>query len=327
MTAGNNGASTPEDDDPFGYLYEDGQAAAANQGRQGGYGYPRTSYNQVRAVGERQYGQQQAPQQPYGQQQGQQPYGQAQQQPYGQAPYGQQQGGQHGAPPAQHGAGGTGQVPAQRGGGRGSGGGPNTKGLLIGAIAVVAVVVIGIAVAVMTNGDGDKKNDTAPTGAPTADQSQQPGDEPGGAEEEPVELPKQDAATLQLSGPASTASDVAGAKSASGAYVSLNAAGAAATWTVEVPEGGAYTLHIKYGVPGKDAKTTLTINDKAPAQSINMANFAHAPEGAWDKGWTNTYAYVNLAKGSNTIRVSCEQGDQCEANLDQLELTAGHGKG
>ena len=70
MTAGNNGASTPEDDDPFGYLYEDGQAAGAQQPRQGGYGYPapaaqpgvpRTSYNQVRTVGERQYGQQQRP--------------------------------------------------------------------------------------------------------------------------------------------------------------------------------------------------------------------------------------------------------------------------
>ena len=66
MTAGNNGASKPEDDDPFGYLYADGQAAGAQPPGQGGYGYPgpaaqpgvpRTSYNQVRTVGERQYGQ------------------------------------------------------------------------------------------------------------------------------------------------------------------------------------------------------------------------------------------------------------------------------
>lgn len=79
MTAGNNGANKPEDDDPFGYLYEDGQAAGAQPPRQGGYGYPgpaapqpgvpRTSYNQVRTVGERQYGQQVPQQQPYGQQQ------------------------------------------------------------------------------------------------------------------------------------------------------------------------------------------------------------------------------------------------------------------
>ena len=40
-TPGNNGANTPEDDDPFGYLYEDGQAAGANPPRTGGgYGYP-----------------------------------------------------------------------------------------------------------------------------------------------------------------------------------------------------------------------------------------------------------------------------------------------
>src|SRR5215218_9770713 len=90
MTAGNDGASTPEDDDPFGYLYEDGQSGGGQQRRQGGYGYPgpaaqpgvpRTSYNQVRTVGERQYGQppqQVPPQGQYGQQPG---YGQ--QQPYG----------------------------------------------------------------------------------------------------------------------------------------------------------------------------------------------------------------------------------------------------
>lgn len=39
MTPGNNGASTPEDDDPFGYLYADGQANGA-QPPSGGYGYP-----------------------------------------------------------------------------------------------------------------------------------------------------------------------------------------------------------------------------------------------------------------------------------------------
>ncbi|GFM98565.1 hypothetical protein Sfulv_33760 [Streptomyces fulvorobeus] len=76
MTAGNNGASKPEDDDPFGYLYEDGQAAGAHARGQGGYGYPgpaaqpgvpRTSYHQVRTVGERQYGQHVPHQQTYGQ--------------------------------------------------------------------------------------------------------------------------------------------------------------------------------------------------------------------------------------------------------------------
>lgn len=63
MTPGNNGASTPEDDDPFGYLYADGQANGA-QPPSGGYGYP-NSVNRVRPVGSRQYGQQgPAPQAP-----------------------------------------------------------------------------------------------------------------------------------------------------------------------------------------------------------------------------------------------------------------------
>lgn len=63
------GANKPEDDDPFGYLYADGQeAGAAPPTSGGGYGYPgpgaggpsgaqpgvpRTSHHQVRTVGER----------------------------------------------------------------------------------------------------------------------------------------------------------------------------------------------------------------------------------------------------------------------------------
>lgn len=344
MTAGNNGASTPEDDDPFGYLYEDGQTAANGaQARRGGYGYPgpasqpgvpRTSYNQVRTVGERQYGQvpQQQPygqQPPYGgQQQGQQPYGQQGQQQYGQAPYGQSPDAHYAAP--ETGGAPTRSVPAQRGGGgRGNGGGPNTRGLLIGAVAVVAVVVIGITAALLTNGDDEKKNaDGGPTDAPTTSQSTGPSEEPGKDPdaEKPVELPKQDAATLQLGAPAVLATDIKGAKGAGGAYVTFNGTGGSASWTVDLPEAGPYTLFITYGVPGKDAKTSLTINDEKP-RSVNMSNFAKAKEGDWEKGWTTTYAYVNLKKGSNTMKLSCEAGDQCEAILDQVSLEQGQTKG
>jgi hypothetical protein len=328
MTAGNNGASRPEDDDPFGYLYEDGQAAAgAGQRRQGGYGYPgsaaqpgvpRTSYNQVRTVGERRYGQQAgSPQQAYGQAS------------HGQAPYGQQPNAQYAAAPpvAQPGPTATAQVPAQRGHGRGgNGGGPNTRGLLIGAVAVLAVVVIGITIATLSSGGEDDKGDAQPSSSPAASlsQSQQPGgDATGDKTAAPVELPKQDAATLTLTPPAALATDIAGAKGTGGAYVTMNGVGAAVTWNIEVPQAGAYTLYVMYGVPGKDAKTTLTTNDGKP-QSVNMSNFAKAAAGDWAKGWTNTYAYITLNKGTNKIKISCEQGDQCEANLDQLQLKAGH---
>lgn len=328
--AGNNGASTPEDDDPFGYLYEDGQAAGAQppgQGGQGGYGYPgpaaqpgvpRTSYNQVRTVGERQYGQV-PPQQAYGQPQA--PYGQPN------AQYGQPNA-QYAAPETYPGAG-T-QVPHQGGRGSGNGGpgrsGPNTKGLLIGAVAVVAVVLIGIGAALMTDDDdkGDQKKDEATASSgPAGEVEQSPSPEPSKSSEAPVELPKQDAASLKLGGDAGLDNTVKGAKSNNGQYINLNAVGRSATWSVEVPEAGEYTLFVTYGVPGKDAKTSLTVNAEAP-RSINMTNFANAPEGDLEKGWTTTYAYVNLTKGPNTLMISCNDGDQCDANLDQLSLKAGH---
>ncbi|GGY60022.1 CBM35 domain-containing protein [Streptomyces tanashiensis] len=322
MAAGNDGANKPEDDDPFGYLYADGQAAGAQPPQGGGYGYPgpapaqpgvpRTSYNQVRTVGERQYGHHQ-----------QQPYVPPQQQ----APYGQPQA-QYAAPETYGGAPQTRPIPPQRGGGQGRG--PNTKGLLVGAVAVVAVVVIGIAAAVISNSGGDKdKDDKAGGNTPSTAPSQvseTPSTEPS-ADKTPAELPKQDAATLTLGGSATTGTDVKGAKGTNGAYVTLTGVGSSASWSVDVPDTGEYTLRITYSVPGKDAKTSLTVNGEAPRE-INMGNFAKAAEGDWEKGWTYTYSYVNLNKGSNALKISCEAGNLCEAILDQVYLEAGHtGKG
>lgn len=331
MTAGNNGASKPEDDDPFGYLYADGQAAGAQPPGQGGYGYPgpaaqpgvpRTSYNQVRTVGERQYGQV-PPQQAYGQQAPPQ-YGQQPQQ-YGQPnpQYAAPETYPGGAPTAQSGSVGY-------GGGRGSGsgrGGPNTKALLIAAVAVVAVVLIGIGAALMTGDDSEGKKDEAGSSAgPAGEVEESPKPEKSTeAPKEPVDLPEQDAATLTLGGTASLDNTVKGAKSANGQYISLNEVGRSATWTVDVPKDGAYTLFVTYGVPGKDAKTSLTVNDQDP-RSINMKNFAQAAEGDLEKGWTRTYAWVELKKGSNSLMLSCNEGDSCDANLDQLSLKSGHVK-
>ncbi|MFD0338317.1 carbohydrate-binding protein [Streptomyces sp. NPDC127117] len=322
MTAGNNGANKPEDDDPFGYLYEDGQAAGAQPPRQGGYGYPgpaapqpgvpRTSYNQVRTVGERQYGQQVPQQQPYGQQQ-------AYNQPNA----------QYAAPETYPGA--TAQVPQQGGRGRSGGssgsGGPNTKGLLIAAVAVVLVVLIGIGAALLT-GDPDKNKDkdgAVSSAGPGNQVEESPKPQQSPSSEAPVELPEQDAATLKLGGTAQLDNTTKGAKSSNGQYINLNEVGRSATWSVEVPKAGPYTLFVTYGVPGKDAKTSLTVNSEAP-RGINMKNYANASEGDLEKGWTNTFAYVNLNKGANTLMISCNEGDQCDANLDQLSLKAGHVK-
>lgn len=320
MTPGNNGENTPSapqgDDDPFGYLYEDGQAAGATPpGGGGGYGYPgpRSSYNQVRAVGDRRpaYGQQ-----TYGQQVPQQ----AQQQAYGRP------NAHYTAPEAQPGGAPVTQ-PMQPASGGGRGRGPNTKGLLIAAIAVVAVVAIGIGAAMIFGGGGDEKDgETQASGKPTQAESVKPSEKPSKKPEKPVELPKTDAKALKLEGGTTTASDIEGAKAAGGVYVAgLNKTGAQVTWTVNgIPKDGPYTLFVSYGVPGKDAETTLAVNGKVSERKLRMGNFANAAEGAWDKGWTYTYVYAELAKGTNTFTVSCQPGDKCDANLDQFWLKAGH---
>ncbi|MFD9905195.1 carbohydrate-binding protein [Streptomyces sp. NPDC059063] len=329
MTPGNNGEPTsrpPEgDDDPFGYLYADGQAAGATPPPGGGgYGYPgpRSSYHQVRSVGERQYGRQ-----------AQQPPAQA---GYGYPPVQQPQQGygqpnaHYTAPEAQPGA--TAPIrqvpPPAAPSGRGRG--PNTKGLLIGAIAVVAVVSLGIGAAMLTGGDGkddakgdgpaQRQSESAPPSPTTSKAKNNPAD--------PAELPKADAKALKLEGGTTVASDIEGAESDGGVYVAgFNKPGAQVTWTIDgIPKDGAYTLFVGYGVPGKDAKATLAVNGTASERKLNLGNFANAKEGAWDKGWTRTYAYIQLTKGTNTVTVSCQPGDECDANLDQFWLKAGHVK-
>jgi hypothetical protein len=311
MTPGNNGASTPEDDDPFGYLYADGQANGA-QPPSGGYGYP-NSVNRVRTVGTRQYGQQ--------------PPAAGQTAPYAQMP--QQQGrpnAHYAAPETFPGGAPTTQTPVPDGGGRGRG--PNTKGLLIGAIAVVAAVVIGIGVAILS---GDKEKDDAgnqASTAPSAQQSTEPSPSASKSAAAEADLPTTDAKTLRLDGGATVASDVQGAQSEGGIYVAnLNQVGSTVTWTVNgIPKSGAYTLFARYSATGEDQSMTLTVNGKPFGNKLNMGNFTHAKEGDFAKGWTKTYAWPTLNKGTNTISLSCQEGDKCNVLLDQLWLKAGQVK-
>jgi len=313
MTSGTNGANTPpEDDDPFGYLYADGQANGA-QPPSGGYGYPNI-VNRTRPVGQRQYGQQQTA-----------PYGQVpQQQAPQQGAYGQPTNAHYAAPETfPGGAPTTQQSYGGNGGGRGRG--PNTKGLLIGAIAVVAAVVIGIGVA-MLGGDDDKDaggGDASST--PSAQQSSEPSPSESSSAVSEDDLPKIDAKALSLSPGITTATDVKGAKADGGIYLNgFNQVGASVTWNVSgIPKSGKYTLYTGYSVPGKDATATLSINGTASTTPVGMDNYAKGPEGDYAKGWTQTYNYVQLNKGSNTIKISCEQGNQCDALLDQLWLVKG----
>lgn len=319
MTPGDNGASTPEDDDPFGYLYADGQANGA-QPPTGGYGYP-GSVNRVRAVGQRQYGQQQAQGQPGTQTAA---YGQVPQQ---QAPYGQA----YGQPNAHYAAPETmpgGGAPTRQTPGAGQDGpgrrGPNTKGLLIGAIAVVAAVVIGISIAMINGGSGDSNGHDKAGPGPTSVQSTSPS-QSASSGATPAGLPKIDAKALRIEGGATLASDVKGAKADGGIYVAgFNQVGAKVTWTINNLETeGTYRLYVRYGIPGVDANATLMVDGKANSQRLNMKNFAGSPQGDWEKGWQTTWANVQLTKGTNTIQLVCNPGDQCNANIDQLYLQNG----
>ncbi|MGW2018605.1 CBM35 domain-containing protein [Streptomyces sp. NPDC001927] len=333
MAAGNDGANTPEDDDPFGYLYADGQAAGAQPpGQGGGYGYPgpaaqpgvpRTSYNQVRTVGERQYG-------------GQQSYGQGPQggpggyppQPGQQVPnqpgYGQPHP-QYAAPETYPGGQQTRQspIPHQRGGG-GGGRGPNTKGLLIGAIAVVAVVVIGITAAVINNSGGDDSNGGTAGGKPTGGTTQSQGTPSGEPSVKPSEapLPQQDAATLKLGGSAYLDKSIKNAQSSGGAYVTgFNTVGASATWQTDVPAAGDYKMEVRYSIPAKDANATVTVNGKANTNPMNLKNFIGSSDPNLEKNWQTTWSQVSLQKGKNTIMLSCEQGNQCDVVLDWVKIS------
>ncbi|MCF3132907.1 CBM35 domain-containing protein [Streptomyces olivochromogenes] len=300
MTPGDNGASTPEDDDPFGYLYADGQARGA-QPPSGGYGYP-NSVSRVRSVGERTYGGQQA-----------------QAVPQQQGTYGQPNA-HYQAPETLPGGAPTTQQPLPGGGGRGRGSGPNTKGLLIGAVAVVAAVVIGISIAMMNgNSDDDKASGGAST-SPTQSQSASP--TPSSSVSSSGELPKIDAKALLLEGGTTTASDIKGAKADGGVYVTgFNQVGAKVTWAVNgIQKAGTYRLYVRYGVPGTDADATLEINGKANTQPLNMKNFGNTPEGDWEKGWKTTWANVSLNQGTNTIDIACNDGNQCNALIDQMWL-------
>jgi hypothetical protein len=340
MTAGHEG--TPENDDPFAYLYrsEGGeQPDQAGAQQRPAYPQPRTSYNQVQRVGERRSPQQPPatggygypPQQQYGG--GPQQYGgatqQYPQQQYAGGPGGQQGQQQYGAqggtrefqaPPPADGYRGAGQQ------GGGGGGTPNRKGLLIGAVAVVAAVAIGIAFA-MTNGDGKgDKGDKAAT-TPTSVASTAPSTQPTpSATPSQFDSGKTDASTLALAGGSKQSNQWPGASAANGTYVDgMGTPGATVAWNVTVPEDGAYTFFIDYGNAGQDANLALAVNGKPRTNLVNLPNYGHYTD--WSKAWGNTtYQWVDLKKGANTLTLTCMPATNCGVNLDQVWLKQGQVK-
>jgi hypothetical protein len=325
MTAGQDG--TPENDDPFGYLYrneggEQPEPVAPQPGM------PRTSHHQVSRVGERRvanpnqppaYGYPQPQSQSYDQGQGQQQYGRSQAGP-------PQQRAQQGYEPA---ASGPRQQPP--GGGRRSGhqsgggaGAANRKGLLIAAVAVVAAVAVGIAFA-MTNSSGDGKDEAVkPTPSVSGPATTAPSTEPtASAAPAPFDSKRVDAATLSLAGGAKASTQWPGASAANGTYVdTMTGVGASVVWAVTVPQDGAYTFFVTYGNAGQDATLTLAVNGKPRTDPVKLKNYGSYTD--WARAWSNhTYSWVDLKKGVNTLSLTCAPGNQCAVNLDQVRLKQG----
>ncbi|MGW2599882.1 carbohydrate-binding protein [Streptomyces klenkii] len=307
MTAGNNGTGTPESEDPFAHLYRsEGGGSNESAPTAPQPGVPRTSYNQVRTVGSRQYG----PRQP-------------------QPPHASQPAPHYAAPETLPG-GAAPRQPAPTGHGGGSR--PKRTGLLVAAIAVVAVVAGGITAAMLTNSgtSDDQGSNQAATGGEQKDpqgedkkSSKDPDKKKEPNNPSAVGKLKRDASSLKLVGSATTAKDTPGAKAANGAYVVVNQEGAGIEWEVDVPSGGDYRLYANYGVPGTDNALSVTTNGDKSDRPIGMKNYGNAKPGEWVNFWVNTWSLVTLKEGKNTIKLSCEPGNKCDVHIDQVWLQPG----
>ena len=305
MTAENNGV--PEDDDPFAYLYRaengaDGGAEGGAAATQPLPGVPRTSYQQATQVGRTQYGQS------YGGQQG--AYGQQQQGYSGQ----QQPGGYAGVP---H----QGQPPA--GGGRaaaraaGNSGG-SSRGVMIGAVAVVAAVAIGIGMALFNTG-GYKAN-AGSGGSTSASAVASDSSSASASASASGTLPgPTDAATMSLVGTAPVATP-AGAKAAGGQSVPITGVGSSISWTVTIPTTGSYKLWIRYDNPGATSKVDILVNG-TKVRERDLPNYGSKdPANAWFRSW----AQPDLTAGQVKITIQGVAG-QPPINIDQLALTTPDG--
>lgn len=303
MTAGSNGV--PEDDDPFAYLYRPPDGGAAGAGADSAAptvvqqpGVPRTSYAQPTQVGRAQYGQRPPTQPGYGPPAPQQP-----------APYAQ-----HSRPqPEDHGGhGGHGGRAASRGVGGGN------RGVLFGAIAVVAAIAVGASVAFMNGGDKNKdhaagKASTGPT-ATTSQDSASPSVSPSASASTNQAA---DASALQVQNGAQ-ATGVQGGASGDGKYVTLQQ-GTTLTWTVQAPSDGPWSLWVHYDNAGADATAAVSANGTAHPGGIGLKNYS--PGQKPENSWYSSYAYPAIKAGPNTVVITCDNPSCAGVLVDKVVLT------
>lgn len=314
MSSENHG--TPEDDDPFAYLYRGEGTEGPAQGTAPQPGVPRTSYHQATQVGRTQYGQQQPPQSQPGyppqpslphQDQPTARYGAPQQAPAPQYGAPQQRPGQQ-APPA-----------GGRAGARAASGGSGGRGVMIGTIAVVAAIAV-VIVVVVTNSGSKKTPAASGAGVPAPSLPASSAPATASATPTPGGVAPADAATMTLSGGAKPNNNWSGALGAGGNFVDgMTTPGATVNWTVTAPAKGDYYLWIRFAnATGKDSEVGVTVNQKPLSDQIKLKDYGS--NGKWTS-WFSTYRTITLNQGSNTVALSCMPGATCTFNLDQLALT------
>ncbi|PYC85425.1 hypothetical protein C7C46_06705 [Streptomyces tateyamensis] len=283
---------TPQEEDPFGYLYRpaEGEDPAVQ---------PRTAYRPME-VGRAQYGQQ---------------------------AYGLQPPRPQAAHPPRPGAEATTELPHQQPRyaersrpqpgeveprGRG-------KAPVFGVVAVVAAIAIGSGIALSGN-DGKAKNEAGPGPAPSAghaSSSAPSSPSPAASAPSSTGAPGNgflDASKAQAQG-AQLAATVKGAISADGSYLTLQQ-GTSATWTVTVPTAGQYKFWIHYSNNGEAVKTAVTVNGQDHPGGTTFKSWSKG--GDQSQSWSYTNIWPQLQAGTNAITVSPAGGPVL---VDQVAVT------
>ncbi|MBB4692657.1 family 16 glycoside hydrolase [Paractinoplanes abujensis] len=122
-----------------------------------------------------------------------------------------------------------------------------------------------------------------------------------------------------LSGSAGIATDHTG-YTGSGFVAGYGSAGAATTFTVNVPAAGSYPVGLRFSNgpnPSAGAKTvSLYVN------GVKLRQVSLADTGNWDT-WATKTDTVTLKAGGNTIAYKVDTGDVGHVNLDSLTVGAG----
>ncbi|GID91506.1 hypothetical protein Adi01nite_09180 [Amorphoplanes digitatis] len=122
-----------------------------------------------------------------------------------------------------------------------------------------------------------------------------------------------------LSGTAGVASDHSG-YTGSGFVAGYGAAGAATTFTVDVPSAGSYPVSLRYSNGPNPSAGTKTVSLYVNGTKVRQVSLADT--GNWDT-WAIKTDAVTLRAGGNTVAYRVDTGDVGHVNLDSLTVDNG----